>query len=110
MFKETGHENVDAPSHPGKPLQKEKDHVEGFAKSRLPGLPGGGQEKLTERLCVRPTSEVLFCEHYSHIINSYRICPCCTTSGVPVVRVEKTTRPFLRTTEFYWVAGGPHHA
>ena len=62
----------------------------------------GGEEKLTERLCVRPTSETLFCEHYAKIINSYRDLPKLYNQWCSVVRWEKTTRPFLRTCEFWW--------
>ena len=77
-FKETGHENVGMPLFiPESLLQKEKDHVEGFAPE-VAWVTMGGNEKLTDRLCVRPTSETLFCEHYAHIIHSYRDLP---TSG-----------------------------
>ncbi|WP_071427585.1 proline--tRNA ligase [Merdimmobilis hominis] len=109
MFKETGHENVMMPLLiPESLLQKEKDHVEGFAPE-VAWVTQGGQEKLTERLCVRPTSEVLFCEHYSHIINSYRDLPMLYNQWCSVVRWEKTTRPFLRTTEFWWQEGHTMH-
>ena len=74
-FKETGHENVYMPMFiPESLLQKEKDHVEGFAPE-CAWVTVGGQEKLQERLCVRPTSETLFCEHYKKIINTYRDLP-----------------------------------
>ena len=109
MFKETGHENVMMPLLiPESLLQKEKDHVEGFAPE-VAWVTQGGQEELTERLCVRPTSEVLFCEHYSHIINSYRDLPMLYNQWCSVVRWEKTTRPFLRTTEFWWQEGHTMH-
>ena len=109
MFKETGHENVMMPLLiPESLLQKEKDHVEGFAPE-VAWVTQGGQEKLTERLCVRPTSEVLFCEHYSHIINCYRDLPMLYNQWCSVVRWEKTTRPFLRTTEFWWQEGHTMH-
>ena len=109
MFKETGHENVMMPLLiPESLLQKEKDHVEGFAPE-VAWVTQGGKEKLTERLCVRPTSEVLFCEHYSHIINSYRDLPMLYNQWCSVVRWEKTTRPFLRTTEFWWQEGHTMH-
>ncbi len=109
MFNETGHENVMMPLLiPESLLQKEKDHVEGFAPE-VAWVTQGGQEELTERLCVRPTSEVLFCEHYSHIINSYRDLPMLYNQWCSVVRWEKTTRPFLRTTEFWWQEGHTMH-
>ena len=109
MFKETGHENVAMPIFiPESLLNKEKDHVEGFAPE-VAWVTHGGSEKLEERLCVRPTSEVLFCEHYSHIINSYRDLPMLYNQWCSVVRWEKTTRPFLRTTEFWWQEGHTMH-
>ncbi|MEG1687384.1 MAG: proline--tRNA ligase, partial [Angelakisella sp.] len=75
MFKDTGHENVYMPMLiPESLLQKEKDHVEGFAPE-VAWVTQGGNETLAERLCVRPTSETLFCEHFSHIITSYRDLP-----------------------------------
>ncbi|MEG0852285.1 MAG: proline--tRNA ligase [Angelakisella sp.] len=110
MFKATGHENVYMPMFiPESLLQKEKDHVEGFAPE-VAWVTHGGNEKLTERLCVRPTSETLFCEHYSHIINSYRDLPKLYNQWCSVVRWEKTTRPFLRTSEFLWQEGHTMHA
>ena len=109
MFKDTGHENVSMPMFiPESLLQKEKDHVEGFAPE-VAWVTHGGSEKLTERLCVRPTSEVLFCEHYSNIIRSYRDLPKLYNQWCSVVRWEKTTRPFLRTTEFHWQEGHTMH-
>ncbi len=108
-FKETGHENVGMPLFiPESLLQKEKDHVEGFAPEVAWGTMGGN-EKLTERLCVRPTSETLFCEHYSHVIHSYRDLPKLYNQWCSVVRWEKTTRPFLRTMEFWWQEGHTMH-
>lgn len=108
-FKETGHENVYMPMFiPESLLQKEKDHVEGFAPE-VAWVTHGGSEKLTERLCVRPTSETLFCEHYSHIINSYRDLPKLYNQWCSVVRWEKTTRPFLRSLEFLWQEGHTMH-
>jgi len=110
MFKETGHENVYMPMFiPESLLQKEKDHVEGFAPE-VAWVTHGGSEKLAERMCVRPTSETLFCEHYSHIIQSYRDLPKLYNQWCSVVRWEKTTRPFLRTTEFLWQEGHTAHA
>ena len=109
-FKETGHENVAMPMFiPESLLQKEKDHVEGFAPE-VAWVTHGGTEELTERLCVRPTSETLFCDHYSHIIHSYRDLPKLYNQWVSVVRWEKTTRPFLRSLEFYWQEGHTAHA
>ncbi|MEG1437485.1 MAG: proline--tRNA ligase, partial [Oscillospiraceae bacterium] len=108
-FKATGHENVMMPMFiPEGLLQKEKDHVEGFAPE-VAWVTHGGSEKLTERLCVRPTSETLFCDHYSEIIQSYRDLPKLYNQWCSVVRWEKTTRPFLRTTEFFWQEGHTMH-
>ena len=110
MFKATGHENVAMPMFiPESLLQKEKDHVEGFAPE-VAWVTHGGSEPLAERLCVRPTSETLFCDHYSHIIQSWRDLPKLYNQWVSVVRWEKTTRPFLRSTEFYWQEGHTAHA
>ena len=109
MFKETGHENVAMPMFiPESLLQKEKDHVEGFAPE-VAWVTHGGLEELSERLCVRPTSETLFCEHYSHIIKSYRDLPKLYNQWCSVCRWEKTTRPFLRSLEFYWQEGHTMH-
>ena len=109
-FKELGHENVYMPLFiPESLLQKEKDHVEGFAPE-VAWVTHGGGEKLTERLCVRPTSETLFCEHYKNIIHSYRDLPKLYNQWCSVVRWEKTTRPFLRTMEFLWQEGHTMHA
>ena len=90
-------------------LQKEKDHVEGFAPE-VAWVTHGGSEKLEERLCVRPTSETLFCEHYANIVHSYRDLPKLYNQWVSVVRWEKTTRPFLRSREFLWQEGHTIHA
>ena len=110
MFKATGHENVCMPMFiPESLLEKEKDHVEGFAPE-VAWVTHGGSEKLEERLCVRPTSETLFCEHYKQIIHSYRDLPKLYNQWVSVVRWEKTTRPFLRTREFLWQEGHTIHA
>ncbi len=110
MFKETGHENVCMPMFiPESLLNKEKDHVEGFAPE-VAWVTHGGEEKLEERLCVRPTSETLFCEHYANIVHSYRDLPKLYNQWVSVVRWEKTTRPFLRSREFLWQEGHTIHA
>lgn len=109
-FKSTGHENVYMPMFiPESLLQKEKDHVEGFAPE-VAWVTHGGNEKLQERLVVRPTSETLFCEHYSKTIESYNDLPKLYNQWCSVVRWEKTTRPFLRTTEFLWQEGHTAHA
>ncbi|MBQ6795607.1 MAG: proline--tRNA ligase [Clostridia bacterium] len=109
-FKETGHENVYMPMLiPESLLQKEKDHVEGFAPE-VAWVTHGGSEKLTERLCVRPTSETVFCDHYKDIIHSYRDLPKLYNQWCSVMRWEKTTRPFLRTAEFLWQEGHTMHA
>lgn len=110
MFKETGHENVCMPMFiPESLLQKEKDHVEGFAPE-VAWVTHGGTEPLEERLCVRPTSETLFCEHYANIVHSWRDLPKLYNQWVSVVRWEKTTRPFLRSREFLWQEGHTIHA
>ena len=109
-FKETGHENLYMPMLiPESLLQKEKDHVEGFAPE-VAWVTHGGSEKLMERLCVRPTSETLFCEHYANIIQSHRDLPKLYNQWCSVVRWEKTTRPFLRGREFLWQEGHTAHA
>ncbi len=109
-FKATGHENVYMPMFITESLlQKEKDHVEGFAPE-VAWVTEGGGEKLTERMCVRPTSETLFCEHFSHVVKSYRDLPKLYNQWCSVVRWEKNTRPFLRTREFLWQEGHTLHA
>jgi len=109
-FKEKGHENVYMPLLiPESLLQKEKDHVEGFAPE-VAWVTKGGNDELTEKLCVRPTSETLFCEHYAKIVQSYKDLPKLYNQWCSVVRWEKTTRPFLRTTEFLWQEGHTIHA
>ncbi|MCL2446706.1 MAG: proline--tRNA ligase [Oscillospiraceae bacterium] len=108
-FKATGHENVMLPMFiPESLLQKEKDHVEGFAPE-VAWVTHGGSEKLTERLCIRPTSEVLFCDYYAGIVQSWRDLPKLYNQWASVCRWEKTTRPFLRTLEFYWQEGHTLH-
>lgn len=110
MFKETGVENVYMPLFiPESLLQKEKDHVEGFAPE-VAWVTQGGLEPLPERLCVRPTSETLFCDLYSKIVHSYRDLPKVYNQWCSVVRWEKTTRPFLRSMEFLWQEGHTVHA
>ena len=109
-FKETGHENVYLPMLiPESLLQKEKDHVEGFAPE-CAWVTMGGSEKLEERYCIRPTSETLFCEHYANIIHSHRDLPKLYNQWCSVLRWEKTSRPFLRHREFLWQEGHTMHA
>ena len=109
-FKETGVENVYMPMFiPESLLQKEKDHVEGFAPE-VAWVTYGGLEPLQERLCVRPTSETLFCDFYKDAIQSYRDLPKLYNQWCSVVRWEKTTRPFLRSREFLWQEGHTAHA
>ncbi len=109
-FKATGVENVYMPMFiPESLLQKEKDHVEGFAPE-VAWVTHGGGEALQERMCVRPTSETLFCDFYSKIIQSHRDLPKLYNQWCSVVRWEKTTRPFLRSMEFLWQEGHTAHA
>ncbi len=109
-FKETGVENVYMPLFiPESLLQKEKDHVEGFAPE-VAWVTHGGLEPLQERLCVRPTSETLFCDHYKDAVHSWRDLPKLYNQWCSVVRWEKTTRPFLRSREFLWQEGHTAHA
>ena len=108
-FKETGHENVQMPMFiPESLLNVEKEHVEGFAPE-VAWVTHGGKEKLEERMCVRPTSEVLFCEHYKKIIKTYRDLPKLYNQWCTIVRWEKTTRPFLRSREILWQEGHTMH-
>ena len=109
-FKADGHENVSMPLLiPESLLQKERDHVEGFAPECAWVTVGGG-EKLDERLCVRPTSETLFCEHWAKVVTSWRDLPMLYNQWCSVLRWEKTTRPFLRHREFLWQEGHTLHA
>jgi len=109
-FKETGVENVYLPMFiPESLLQKEKDHVEGFAPE-VAWVTHGGLEPLQERMCVRPTSETLFCDFYAKDIHSHRDLPRLYNQWCSVVRWEKTTRPFLRSREFLWQEGHTAHA
>lgn len=108
-FKKLGHKNVSMPMFiPESLLQKEKDHIEGFAPE-VAWVTHGGNEELTERLCVRPTSETLFCDHYANVIHSWRDLPKLYNQWCSVVRWEKTTRPFLRSVEFHWQEGHTMH-
>ncbi len=109
-FKEFGHENVSMPILiPESLLQKEKDHVQGFAPE-CAWVTVGGSEELPERLCIRPTSETLFCDHWSNIVHSWRDLPMLYNQWCSVLRWEKTTRPFLRGREFLWQEGHTLHA
>jgi len=106
----TGHENLYMPMLiPEHMLQMEKDHIEGFAPE-VAWVTHGGTEELTERFCIRPTSEVLFCAHYADTVQSYRDLPKLYNQWCNVMRWEKTTRPFLRTREFLWQEGHTAHA
>lgn len=109
MIKSTGHSNMSLPMLiPESLLQKEKDHVEGFAPD-VAWVTHGGSEKLEERLCIRPTSETLFCEHFKNITHSWRDLPHLFNQWCSVVRWEKSTRPFLRGREFHWQEGHTLH-
>ena len=109
-FKETGVRNVYLPMFiPESLLEKEKDHVEGFAPE-VAWVTHGGLQPLQERLCVRPTSETLFCDYYKNTIQSYRDLPQVCNQWCSVVGWEKETRPFLRSREFLWQEGHTAHA
>ncbi|MDE7308194.1 MAG: proline--tRNA ligase [Lachnospiraceae bacterium] len=109
-FKETGVQNVYMPMFiPESLLEKEKDHVEGFAPE-VAWVTQGGLQPLQEKMCVRPTSETLFCDFYKNDIQSYRDLPKVYNQWCSVVRWEKETRPFLRSREFLWQEGHTAHA
>lgn len=109
-FKRLGHQNIQMPMFiPESLLNVEKEHVEGFAPE-VAWVTHGGSEVLEERLCVRPTSEVLFCDHFKKIIKSYRDLPLLYNQWCTIVRWEKTTRPFLRSREILWQEGHTMHA
>ena len=108
-FRATGHENVMMPLLiPEGMFNREKEHIQGFAPE-VAWVTHGGSEKLAERLLIRPTSEVLFCDYYANTIQSWRDLPKLYNQWCNVVRWEKTTRPFLRTTEFFWQEGHTVH-
>ncbi len=108
-FKDTGHKNCYFPLLiPESLLKKEEEHVEGFAPE-VAWVTHGGDEELTERLCIRPTSETIICEMYSRWLKSYRDLPFLYNQWCNVVRWEKSTRPFLRTSEFLWQEGHTLH-
>jgi len=109
-FKEVGVENVYMPLFiPESLLEKEKDHVEGFAPE-VAWVTQGGLNPLQEKMCIRPTSETLFCDFYKDEIQSYRDLPKVYNQWCSVVRWEKETRPFLRSREFLWQEGHTAHA
>ena len=109
-FKKQGVENVYMPLLiPESLLQKEKDHVEGFAPE-CAWVTYGGVERLEEKYAIRPTSETLFCEHFAHVLQSHRDLPMKYNQWCSVLRWEKTSRPFLRHREFLWQEGHTLHA
>jgi len=109
-FKRLGHQNLQMPMFiPESLLNVEKEHVKGFAPE-VAWVTHGGSEPLEERMCVRPTSEVLFCDHFKKIIKSYRDLPLLYNQWCTIVRWEKTTRPFLRSREILWQEGHTMHA
>lgn len=109
-FKDTGVENVYLPVLiPENLLQKESDHIEGFAPE-VAWVTKGGMERLQEKMCIRPTSETLFCDLWSRTVQSYRDLPKVWNQWCSVLRWEKTTRPFLRSREFLWQEGHTIHA
>ena len=104
-FKKTGHENVAMPVLiPESLLKKEGELVNGFAPE-VAWVTMGGSEKLEERLAFRPTSETMFCDHWSRVLQTYRELPMLYNQWCSVIRWEKTTRPFLRSREFWWQEG-----
>ena len=108
-LKRTNHVNVAMPVLiPENLLKKEGELVEGFAPEAA-WVTMGGSEKLEERMALRPTSETMFCDHWSHVLHSYRELPMLYNQWCSVVRWEKTTRPFLRTREFWWQEGHTIH-
>lgn len=108
-FKATGHENVAMPLLiPESLLKKEGELVNGFAPE-VAWVTAGGSEPLEERMAIRPTSETMFCDHWSHVLHSYRELPMLYNQWCSVVRWEKTTRPFLRSREFWWQEGHTIH-
>ena len=109
-FKETGVENVSLPLLiPESLLEKEADHIDGFAPE-VAWVTHGGMERLQERLCIRPTSETLFCDLWARTVKSYRDLPKVWNQWNSVLRWEKTTRPFLRSREYLWQEGHTIHA
>lgn len=108
-IKETGHKNAYFPLFiPESLLKKEAEHVKGFAPE-LAWVTEGGSQKLEERLAIRPTSEAIICSLYSKWVRSWRDLPILINQWVNIVRWEKVTRLFLRTTEFLWQEGHTAH-
>ena len=108
-FKKTGHVNVAMPVLiPESLLKKEGELVNGFAPE-VAWVTMGGSEQLEERLAFRPTSETMFCDHWSRVLHSYRELPMLYNQWCSVIRWEKTTRPFLRSREFWWQEGHTIH-
>jgi len=108
-FKKTGHVNVAMPVLiPESLLKKEGELVQGFAPE-VAWVTHGGSEELEERLAFRPTSETMFCDHWSRVLHSYRELPMLYNQWCSVIRWEKTTRPFLRSREFWWQEGHTIH-
>ena len=108
-FKATGHENVAMPLLiPESLLKKEGELVNGFAPE-VAWVTAGGSEALEERMAIRPTSETMFCDHWSRVLHTYRELPMKYNQWCSVVRWEKTTRPFLRSREFWWQEGHTIH-
>ncbi len=108
-FKKTGHQNVAMPVLiPESLLKKEGELVNGFAPE-VAWVTMGGSEQLEERLAFRPTSETMFCDHWSRVLHSYRELPMLYNQWCSVIRWEKTTRPFLRSREFWWQEGHTLH-
>ena len=108
-FKKTGHETVAMPVLiPESLLKKEGELVNGFAPE-VAWVTEGGSEKLEERLAFRPTSETMVCDHWSNILQTYRQLPMLYNQWCSVIRWEKTTRPFLRSREFWWQEGHTIH-
>jgi len=109
-LKETGHMNAYFPLFiPESFLKKEAEHVAGFAP-QVAWVTAGGDEELEERLAVRPTSEAIICSMYAKWVKSWRDLPLLINQWANVVRWEKVTRLFLRTTEFLWQEGHTVHA
>ena len=108
-FKATGHQNVAMPMLiPESLLKKEGELVNGFAPE-VAWVTMGGSEKLEERLAFRPTSETMFCDHWHNVLQTYRQLPMLYNQWCSVIRWEKTTRPFLRSREFWWQEGHTIH-
>lgn len=109
-FKETGHKNVQMPMLiPENLLKKEGELVAGFAPE-VAWVTQGGEKKLDERMCIRPTSETLFSDYYHEVVKSYKDLPLKYNQWCNVMRWEKEARPFLRGREFFWQEGHTVHA